>query len=267
MVEGSGEEIGTRVLADILADADVRAQRAASSIEELRRVARAKRAPRSLRTALDGPAFSIIAEIKRRSPSAGSLHPDLDPVAQALAYEAGGADAISVLTEPHHFDGSLADLEAVCEAVSIPVLRKDFTRNTAQIWEARAHGADAVLLIAAHLTDTKLDDMLDVSRDIGVDAIVEAHTGEELNRAIHAGARIVGVNNRDLSTFVTDLSVAERLSHLIPEGIVAIAESGVSDTAAAARMRAAGYAALLVGEALVRHHDPTAFVAALKGQR
>jgi indole-3-glycerol phosphate synthase len=182
-----------------------------------------------------------------------------------VAYEAGGADAISVLTESRFFGGSLDDLIAVQEAVTIPVLRKDFTRNEAQIWEARACGADAVLLIVATLEPSVLDDLIAVAKDVGIEAIVEVHTADELERTIATGAEIIGVNNRDLATLRTDLGVAEKLASGLPDGVTTIAESGVSSVDGARRMRSAGYDAILVGEALVRTDDPTALVAALKG--
>jgi indole-3-glycerol phosphate synthase len=210
---------------------------------------------------------SVIAVIKRRSPSAGDIDTGLDPVGQALAYEAGGADAISILTEPAFFGGSLEDLIAVREAVSLSVLRKDFTRNEAQVWESRAAGADAVLLIVATLGQSLLGRLLTLSTDIGIDAIVECHTAVEIERAVALDASIIGVNNRDLATFRTDLAVAENLASLVPAGVVSIGESGVSSVEDAGRMRSAGYDAILVGEALVRSSDPAALVAALKAAR
>lgn len=249
----------------ILSAADLRAEVAASVMPGFKSEAEAKPAVRSLRSALAKPGLSVVAEIKRRSPSAGVIVTDLDPVHQAVAYEVGGADAISVLTEPHFFGGSLDDLVAVREAVTLPVLRKDFTRNEAQIWEARACGADAVLLIVATLNQAVLEVLVAVAMDVGVDVIVETHTADELERAIAAGADIIGVNNRDLSTFRTDLALAESLAPQIPDLVVSIAESGVSSLAGAARMRAARYDAILVGEALVRASDPAALVAELKG--
>jgi len=221
---------------------------------------------RSLADALSAGGLSVIAEIKRRSPSAGDIDTALDPASRALAYTAGGASAISVLTEPEFFGGSLADLASVRDVVDIPLLRKDFTLDAAQIWEARAGGADAVLLIVAALSDMLLSELIGVARDIGVDAIVEAHTSEEVRTALDAGADIVGVNNRDLATFTTDLSVAESVAGMFPSGVVTIAESGVSDVGGARRMRDAGYDAILVGEALVRADDPAAFVRSLKGR-
>lgn len=255
------------MLADILASADRRAALADAAVELHR--AKALDAPpaRDFRGALGGPGLSVIAEIKRRSPSAGDINADLDPVTQALAYEAGGADAISVLTEPDFFGGSLDDLRAVRQAVSLPILRKDFTRSPSQIWEASAAGADAVLLIVAALDDAAIAAMLATAQDAGVAAIVEAHTVEELHRAINLGADVIGVNNRDLHTFRTDLSVAENAAVHLTGDIISIAESGVSTVEGAARMAQAGYDAILVGEALVRAEDPAALVAALKAVR
>jgi indole-3-glycerol phosphate synthase len=249
----------------ILSTADVIAEVATSRMPGFRQEAEARPEARSLRAALSAPGLSVIAEIKRRSPSAGVIDPDLDPVEQAVAYEAGGADAISVLTEPRFFGGSLDDLIAVREAVMLPVLRKDFTRNEAQIWETRACGADAVLLIVAILDQPVLEALIAVAKDVGLEAIVEIHTTLELEHAIAAGADIIGVNNRDLSTLRTDLGVAEKLAAGLPDGTTTIAESGVSSIEGARRMRSAGYDAILVGEALVRADDPAALVAALKG--
>jgi len=249
----------------ILSTADALAQEATLRMPGFRREAEAQPEARSLRAALHDTGLSVIAEIKRRSPSAGLINADLDPARQAVAYEAGGADAISVLTESQFFGGSLEDLMAVREAVTLPVIRKDFTRNEAQIWEARAYGADAVLLIVATLSQSILEELIVVAKDVGVDAIVETHTDPELQRALAAGADIIGVNNRDLATFRTDLDVAERLAAGLPADATTIAESGVSSVDGALRMRSAGYDAILVGEALVRAEDPAALVAALKG--
>ncbi|MCZ7532983.1 MAG: indole-3-glycerol phosphate synthase TrpC [Acidimicrobiia bacterium] len=255
------------MLSKIIASADRRAIATDAAIDRLRETALAAPPARDFTQALTGPGLSVIAEIKRRSPSVGDIDVDLDPVRQALGYEAGGADAISVLTEPDFFGGSLDDLVAVRHAVSVPVLRKDFTRSTSQIWEARAAGADAVLVIVAALSDVAIAAMLDTAAEAGLTAIVEAHTIEELHRAIEVGASVVGVNNRDLHTFETDLTVAEEAADHLHGDVVAIAESGVSTTRGAARMARAGYDAILVGEALVRSQDPSALVAALKSVR
>ena len=253
------------MLSEILATADERAEVAAQSIALLREHAAAADAPRDFAGALARPGLSVVAEIKRRSPSAGDIDRSLDPVGQARRYVAGGADAISVLTEPHFFGGSLDDLRAVRAAVDVPVLRKDFTRNEAQLWEARAAGADAVLLIVAALADDQLVRLATAASDIGLAAIVEAHTVAEVHRAVDAGAAIIGVNNRDLHTFRTDLSVAEEAAAQLGTDAITVAESGVSDAEGAARMVRAGYDAILVGEALVRALDPAALVARLKG--
>ncbi len=250
---------------EILSRADERAEVAAQSIDLFRDRAGRADPPRDFAAALARPGLSIVAEIKRRSPSAGDIDSALDPVDQAERYVAGGADAISVLTEPHFFGGSLDDLRAVRSAVDVPVLRKDFTRNEAQLWEARAAGADAILLIVAALTGDQLSRLAAAAADIGLAAIVEAHTLAEVRRAVDAGAAIIGVNNRDLHTFRTDLSVAEDAAGQLGSGAITIAESGVSDVDGAARMVRAGYDAILVGEALVRASDPAELVARLKG--
>jgi indole-3-glycerol phosphate synthase len=255
------------VLTKILDNAAKRALEAQVRLDEFIDAASAVPPARSLSEALSGDGLSIIAEIKRRSPSAGDIDATLDPASQALKYVAGGASAISVLTEPDFFGGSLADLESVRYVVDVPVLRKDFMLDAAQIWEARAAGADAILLIVAALSDMVLSELINVSAQVGVEAIVEAHTGHEVHSAVAAGARIIGVNNRDLATFTTDLSVAEAVAELLPSEVVTIAESGVSGVDGARRMRDAGYDAILVGEALVRSENPAAFVAALKGER
>lgn len=219
---------------------------------------------RSLSSALLVDGLQVIAEIKRRSPSAGDLALGIDPVRQAARYVEGGAAAISVLTEPEFFSGSLDDLRAVRSAVDVPVLRKDFTLHAAQIWEARAAGADAVLLIVAALDDNRLRHLLEIAAAAGVEALVEAHTLAEARRAEAAGASIIGVNNRDLTTFVTDLATAESIGGEVRADVL-IAESGVSGVSGAARMAAAGYHAILVGEALVTAADPAGLVSSLRG--
>ncbi|MEA2009282.1 MAG: indole-3-glycerol phosphate synthase TrpC, partial [Actinomycetota bacterium] len=178
--------------------------------------------------ALRGGGLSLVAEVKRRSPSRGVLAAGLDAVAQARIYERAGANAISVLTEPLHFDGSLDDLAEVRDAVSIPVLRKDFLLQPAQVWEARAFGADAVLLIVAILGRDGLGLMMDAAADAGLDTLVEVHDAREAEIALDAGATLIGVNNRDLTTFETDLRVAERVADVIMRrGITTVAESGI----------------------------------------
>ena len=248
----------------ILDDAMRRAEDAGSQAAELETLARLAPPPRGFSAALNGPGRSLIAEMKRRSPSRGPLAPGLDATAQAKRYEAAGAAAISVLTDPDHFDGSLDDLIAVSAAVGIPVLRKDFLLDPAQVWESRAAGADAVLLIVAVLGRGGIENMLEVANAAGIDALVEIHDAGEAHLALDSGATLIGVNNRDLKTFETDLEVADRLAHLVKgAGVVSVAESGVSDREAASRMWKLGYDAILVGEALVTADDPGELVKTL----
>ncbi|MDQ0259947.1 indole-3-glycerol phosphate synthase TrpC [Sinomonas atrocyanea] len=200
----------------------------------------------------------VIAEVKRKSPSKGALAAIADPAALAAQYEQGGASVISVLTEQRRFNGSLADLDAVRAAVTIPVLRKDFTVDEYQVHEARAHGADLVLLIVAALDDARLRGLLDLTHALGMNALVETHTDEEIDRAAAAGARIVGVNVRNLKTLDVDRAVFGRLAGRLPEGAVAVAESGVQGPEDIAYYAGLGAGAVLVGEALVTHGDPLA---------
>jgi indole-3-glycerol phosphate synthase len=239
----------------------------------LRRRARALEAeaesspvPRDFSGALRRPdgCLAVIAEIKRRSPSKGALAPDLDPAVTARRYAAGGAAALSVLTDGPYFDGSLADLAAARAAVALPVLRKDFTLDPLQVVEARAAGADAVLLITAALPDdAQLGDLAATAAALGLAALVEVDDEAGLERALDAGATLVGVTNRNLRTFGEDLSTAERLAARIPAGVVSVAESAIRSPADAQRMAEAGFDAVLVGEALVKAADPEAAVASL----
>jgi indole-3-glycerol phosphate synthase len=206
----------------------------------------------------------VIAEIKRRSPSAGDLAPELDPATQAQAYASGGAAAISVLTEPQYFGGSLDDLKRVRDAVSLPILRKDFIVDPRQVTESRVAGADAMLLIVAAVDEVTLRLLMEEAQDVGIDVLVEAHNEAEARIAADVSSHIIGVNNRDLHTFRTDLSVAERLAPGLPEDTVLVAESGVSTSEGAARMAAAGYDAILVGEALVTASDPATLLMDLR---
>lgn len=198
----------------------------------------------------------IIAEIKRRSPSKGALADIPEPVGLASAYQDGGASAISVLTEGRKFGGSLEDLQAVSGAVDIPVLRKDFISTPYQIIEARASGADWVLLIMAGLDDSSIRHLLRVAQEWGMSALVETHSRDEVLRAIDCGAEIIGVNARDLTTFELDIELFGRLVSLIPGGVVRVAESAVADSQDVARYREQGAHAVLIGEALVTGVDP-----------
>ncbi|MGB7450391.1 MAG: indole-3-glycerol phosphate synthase TrpC [Ornithinimicrobium sp.] len=198
----------------------------------------------------------VIAEIKRASPSRGPLAPELDPAELAQQYEAGGASVVSVLTERRRFNGSLEDLDAVRRAVELPVLRKDFIVEDYQVIEARAHGADLLLLIVAALDDAGLERLLTLTRAWGMEALVEVHHDGEVARAIAAGATIVGINNRDLNTLEVDRDTFARVATRAPEGTTLVAESGIRDSSDVAKARAAGADAVLVGEALVTGGRP-----------
>jgi indole-3-glycerol phosphate synthase len=255
------------VLDDILATKrdEVTVLRQPQTRDLLRREALAAPPTRDFAAALrraDGH-LAVIAEIKRRSPSKGALAPDLDPEETARAFERGGAAALSVLTDAPFFDGRVADLEAARAAVSLPVLRKDFTIDAVQVDEARAIGADALLLIVAALDDERLADLHAYATELGLAVLVEAHDEHEVERALAGGARIVGVNSRSLQTFSEDLGVAERLRALVPAEHVAVAESAIRSADDARRMADAGFDAVLVGEALVRASDPVALARAL----
>ena len=222
-----------------------------------RRVSRAPSSPGAFRAALDREGrFNVIAECKRRSPSRGVLRADYDPAAIASGYERGGAAAISVLTEPTFFDGSLEHLEAVRRATSLPILRKDFIVDEYQILEARAAGADAVLLIVAALTPPALAQLHRAAVDAGLDVLVEVHGLAEIPMAIDAGASIVGVNNRDLRTLAVDTDVSLRAAQVIPDDVVAVAESGLKTGDDLARLRQAGYDAFLIGERFMTTDQP-----------
>ena len=199
---------------------------------------------------------NVIAEHKRRSPSRGAIREDLLPADVARGYERAGAAAISVLTVEPIFGGRSAHLEEVRAATGLPVLRKDFVLDPWQVWEARAAGADAVLLIVAALTDAELRSLLEVAREAGLDALVEVHDRGELDRALAAGARIVGVNNRDLRTLAVSLDTAVALAPAIPDDVVAVAESGIRTGTHLRRLRDAGFDAFLVGEHLMAAPDP-----------
>jgi indole-3-glycerol phosphate synthase len=209
------------------------------------------------------PGLSLVAEVKRASPSKGTLSDIPDPAALATAYAAGGASVVSVLTEQRRFGGSLDDLDAVRRAVDVPVLRKDFMVSDYQVWEARAHGADLVLLIVAALSDPELAALLAHARELGMTALVEVHDEVETQRAVDAGATVIGVNARNLKTLEIHPETFSRLRPLIPEGVVTVAESGIAGPADAAGYAAQGADAVLVGEALVRTGDPRAGAAAM----
>lgn len=226
----------------------------------------ANRQPRgdAFRESLRTPGIRIIAECKRRSPSRGILRAQYDPAAIARAYEAAGAAAISVLTDPAFFDGSLEHLTAVREAVRLPLLRKDFVSTPFQILEARAAGADAVLLIVAALDDQRLAHLLEAAASFGLAALVEVHDREELTRALLSGATCIGVNSRNLRTLEMNPKVFEELVLGLPQGTIAVAESGIRDGADVRQLRAIGYDAFLIGERFMAAPDPGAALGELK---
>ena len=221
--------------------------------------------PRDFAGALRTPGLSCIAEVKRRSPSKGDLDPDLQPDLVAKEYVAGGASCLSVLTDEEFFGGSVLDLQTAREASGLPVLRKDFTVTELDVIDARRMGADAVLLIAAALNDEELARFLARAVALGLAALVEVHDEEELDRALAAGARLVGVNQRDLRTFAVDHERACALAAPHPSEVVAVAESGIRDGEDSRRLAEAGYDAILVGETLVRASDRAAALRTLIG--
>jgi len=211
--------------------------------------------------------MAMISEIKRRSPSKGDLDLTLDPASLACDYEAGGASCLSVLTDEHFFGGSRADLELARASCALPVLRKDFTVSPLDVCDARLMGADAVLLIVAALDDAALAGLLDLARALALAPLVEVHDDAELDRALAVGARLIGVNQRDLRTFDVDRDRALRMGERIPDGVVSVAESGIRDAADVERLVSAGYSAVLVGETLVRSTDRSSAVDGLLGVR
>lgn len=216
-----------------------------------------RKAPvRPFAQALEARKPAIIAEIKKASPSRGLLTSDFHPAFIAHAYEQGGAACLSVLTDKQYFQGSLIDLDAARAAVSIPVLRKDFTIDRVQVFEAVANGADAILLIAAILDESQLTTLRELAESFGLACLVEVHNADELAKAVASGAAIIGVNNRDLTTFEVSLDTSLRLSYLMPTGITRVSESGIATPADIALLTGAGFSAFLVGETLMRSLDP-----------
>jgi indole-3-glycerol phosphate synthase len=250
-------------LGGIVAEASVRAEALRQREAELSRAAARMPEARSLAAALRGERVGVIAEVKRRSPSKGWINPNLSAADQALAYEGGGAAAVSVLTEPDHFGGSVEDLAAVRAAVSIPVLKKDFHVEPIQLLEAKAIGASAALIIARALSPEQLGRMADYARTIDLAVLVEVRDEDELARALDVGARIIGINNRNLESLVIEAGTAERLLALMPGDVVAVSESGVESRADVERVARAGADAVLVGSVISAAADPTAAVRAL----
>lgn len=234
------------------------------SLDELVAAARSCVPPRGFAAAIRStPHLAVIAEFKRRSPSKGLLNGSMKPDVIARMYQSGGATCLSVLTDEHHFGGSVSDLQAARNACDLPVIRKDFTVDARDVCDARIMGADCVLLIAAALTAGQLSEFLHLARTIDIDALVEVHDEKELAVALDAGATLVGVNQRDLVTFAVDHERAVRMGSAIPDTCVKVAESGVRGVGDAISLRAAGYHAVLVGEHLVTSADPATAVTEL----
>jgi indole-3-glycerol phosphate synthase len=253
------------VLEDILVDvrADLAARQRIAPLDQLKAAASKAPAAREVVPALRGQGVAVIAEVKRASPSKGALAAIADPASLAADYEAGGAAVISVLTESRRFGGSLDDLAAVREVVQVPVLRKDFVISSYQLWEARAYGADLVLLIVAALEQNALVSLVERAASIGLVPLVEVHSEPELRRALDAGAQLIGVNARNLATLEVDRSIFARLAPKIPADVVKIAESGVRGPHDLLAYAAHGADAVLVGESLVVGKDPKTAVADL----
>ncbi|MBS1857555.1 MAG: indole-3-glycerol phosphate synthase TrpC [Acidobacteria bacterium] len=252
------------ILARIVATKREEIAQSAALAEQWERAAGARLSGRrDFRAALAARTPAIIAEAKKASPSRGLLSPDFSPAGIAQSYERGGAAALSVLTDGPYFQGSLADLEAARAVVSIPVLRKDFTIAPSQIVEAAAHGADAILLIAAILGERELRDFRETAERYRLAALVEVHDRQELDRAVSSGATMIGVNNRDLRSFAVRLETSLDLAEHMPPGALLVSESGIHNAADIARLRAAGYSAFLVGEHLMKSADPVEALRAL----
>lgn len=216
--------------------------------------------------ALKQPGMSLICEVKKASPSKGVIAPDFPYVQIAMEYEAAGAAAISCLTEPYYFQGQDAYLQEIAAQVSIPVLRKDFTVDPYMLYEAKVLGASAVLLICAILTDSELKEYLTIAHSLGLSALVEAHTEQEVQRAVQCGARVIGVNNRDLKTFQVDLATSMRLREMVPKECVFVSESGIRGAEDIAKLYQNGTDAVLVGETLMRAQDKSRIIAEWRGK-
>jgi indole-3-glycerol phosphate synthase len=255
------------VLDDIVAGVreDLERRRAVTAEADLRARLLEVPPPRDPMPALARPGSSVIAEVKRRSPSKGDLAEIADPASLASAYERGGAAAVSVLTEGRRFGGSLADLDTVRAAVTLPVLRKDFVVEPYQLLEARAHGADLALLIVAALPGDSLDRLHDAAREVGLTPLVEVHDEPEAERAVALGAGLVGINSRNLKTLEVDAATFGKIAPQLPDDVVKVAESGIAGPDEVRRLVGEGADAVLVGEALVKHGDPEGAVRAMTG--
>lgn len=235
-------------------------------LSELERLSNCSESPRGFTRALQGTDIKLIAEVKRASPSKGWLCPNLDVSTLVRSYARGGAAAISVLTESSFFKGSFADLASVRQTVDLPVLCKDFILDPYQIYEARAYGADAILLIVAILSPLELSLLVEVAHSLKVSALIEVHNEQEIEKAIGVGGNLIGINNRDLTDFSIDLGVTLRLLPLIPPGTIVISESGIKSAADIATLQASGVNAVLVGETLITSSDPEAKLKELRGE-
>jgi len=259
-------------LAEIIATRRLRITAAQASVsrESVARAAHNQRAQlrsHALRNALSRAGVNIIAEFKRRSPSRGSIKAAADPELMAREYEKGGAAALSVLTEPDYFDGSLHDLQRARAATGLPILRKDFIVDEYQVYESAAASADALLLIVAALNDRELCSLRQLTEDnLGMDALVEVHTADEMKRAIDCGATIIGVNNRNLATFEVSLDTSIALAAHATSGSILISESGIETADDIRRLRAAGFSGFLIGETLMRSANPANTIAELAGR-
>ncbi len=245
-----------RIVADNRRELEARKRRL--PLAELREAISGQSPPLDFASALRGDQIRLIAEVKKASPSRGIIRPDFDPVAIARTYAGNGASAISVLTESRYFQGSLDYLRDIGDALGdnrLPLLRKDFIDDPYQVYESRAYGADSLLLIVAMLSAEKLDELLRLSRELGMECLVEVHDEAELEVALKGGAAIIGINNRDLKTFTVDLSVTERLRPLVPADRIVVSESGIKDRSDIERMERLDVDAVLIGEALMAAPD------------
>jgi len=248
------------ILDQIVADnrLELETKKSSFPLEELRRVALEQPPPLDFASVLRGDHIRLIAEVKKASPSRGIIRPDFDPVEIAQAYASNGASAISVLTEPRYFQGSLSYLRDIKEALGakkLPILRKDFLNDPYQVYESRAYGADNLLLIVAILTPEKLEALLGLSHELRMSCLVEVHNEAELEIALRSGARLIGINNRDLSTFTVDLTTTERLRPLIPPDRTVVSESGIKDRSDMEKLKKWGVDAVLIGESLMSAPD------------
>jgi len=234
-------------------------------VKELKQRCKEAGTIRPFHEALLRSGITVIAEVKKASPSCGDFRLAVSPGELALRYQAGGAGAVSVLTEEDFFKGSNEDLSAVRAAVALPVLRKDFVLDDYQLYESRLLCADAVLLIASLLSASRLREYLSICTELGLAALVEVHRGDEVEPALRSGAKILGINNRNLRTFKTDLEVTVNLAKMVPEGVILVSESGIRTREDVAKLEAAGAKAILVGETLLGAKDPAAMIAQLKG--